>query len=219
MKRLIILGTGGNCFDILDAVLAANHQTGRAIYECAGFLDDNAAVHGKEFHGVRVLGSLANAARFPDCVFVNGIGSPNNFWRKADILRATGLAADRFETVVHPQASVSGFAKLGRGCVVLAGAAIGANAVIGDHVILLQGAIVSHDCRIGDFNCIASGACLAGGVQVAASSYIGANATVLGGITIGTRTLVGMGSVVLRSVPDNSVVAGNPAKFLRTTTG
>ena len=96
MKRLIILGTGGNCFDILDAMLAINRHTGRAVFECAGFLDDNAAVHGKEFHGVRVLGSLADAARFPDCVFVNGIGSPNNFWRKDDILRTTGLATERF---------------------------------------------------------------------------------------------------------------------------
>ena len=215
MKRLIILGTGGNCFDILDAMLAINRHTGRAVFECAGFLDDNAAVHGKEFHGVRVLGPLADAARYPDCAFVNGIGSPNNFWHKADILRTTCLAVERFDTVIHPQASVSGFAKLGRGVVVLAGAAVGAGAVIGDHVIVLQGAIVSHDCRVGDFACIASGACLAGGVQVAAASYVGANASVRGGVKVGSRSLVGLGAVVLEDVLENTVVAGNPAKYLR----
>ena len=70
MKRLIILGTGGNCLDILDALLATNQHSGRIAYECAGFLDDNPAVHGQEFGGVPVLGPLTAAPRFLDCVFV-----------------------------------------------------------------------------------------------------------------------------------------------------
>lgn len=215
MKRLIILGTGGNCLDILDAALAVNRQAGRTVYECAGFLDDNSALHGRELHGVRVIGSLADSGRFPDCVFVNGIGSPSNFWRKPDIMRTTGLAAERFETVIHPQASVSSFARLGRGCVALAGAAIGAGAEIGEHVFLLQGAIISHDCRVGEHVSVASGACLSGGVQVGTASYIGANASVRSGVKIGTRSLVGIGSVVLKDVPDNTIVVGNPARVLR----
>ena len=44
---------------------------------------------------------------------------------------------------------------------------------------------------------------------------IGANATILPGITLGQNCLVGAGSVVTRNVPDNAVVAGNPARILR----
>jgi UDP-2-acetamido-3-amino-2,3-dideoxy-glucuronate N-acetyltransferase len=44
---------------------------------------------------------------------------------------------------------------------------------------------------------------------------IGANATILGGVTIGQNALVGAGSVVTKSIPDNQVWAGNPAKFLK----
>ncbi|EMN7422915.1 N-acetyltransferase, partial [Vibrio parahaemolyticus] len=44
---------------------------------------------------------------------------------------------------------------------------------------------------------------------------IGANATILPGITIGKNAMVGAGSVVTRSVPDNAVVVGNPAKIVR----
>lgn len=215
MKRLIILGTGGNCLDILEAALAVNRYAARTVYECVGFLDDNAALHGRQIAGVPVLGPLKEAARFHDCMFVNGIGSPDNFWRKADIVRTTGLTVERFEAVVHPQSSISSLAQLGRGCVALAGVAVGARATIGDHAILLQGAIVSHDCRLGDYSCVASGACLAGAVDLAASSYIGANASVRGGVRIGSRSLVGMGSVVLQDVPENTVVAGNPARVLR----
>lgn len=215
MKRLIILGTGGNCLDILEAVLAINSEAGGGVYECAGFLDDNQSIHGSEFHGVRVLGSLADSGHFPDCVFVNGIGSPANFWRKPEIVQTAGLEPERFETIVHPDASVSRFARIGRGSVALAGAAIGANAKIGDHVFLLQGTVVSHDCRVGDFVSVASGACLSGGVEVGTASYIGSNASIRNGVKIGTHSLVGIGSVVLNDVPDNTVVVGNPARVLR----
>lgn len=45
--------------------------------------------------------------------------------------------------------------------------------------------------------------------------FIGRGATILPGVKIGPRALVGAGAVVSRDVPPNSVVAGNPAKFIR----
>ena len=44
---------------------------------------------------------------------------------------------------------------------------------------------------------------------------IGSNATLLCGITVGAGAVVGAGSVVIRDVPDNAVVAGNPAKVIK----
>jgi len=44
---------------------------------------------------------------------------------------------------------------------------------------------------------------------------IGSNATLLCGVTVGSGSIVGAGSVVTRDVPDNTVVAGNPAKIIR----
>lgn len=44
---------------------------------------------------------------------------------------------------------------------------------------------------------------------------IGANATVLGGVSIGENSLVGAGSVVTKSIPDNELWVGNPARFVR----
>jgi acetyltransferase-like isoleucine patch superfamily enzyme len=45
---------------------------------------------------------------------------------------------------------------------------------------------------------------------------IGSGATVLSNITIGENAIVGAGSVVTRDVPANCIVAGNPAKILRS---
>ncbi len=44
---------------------------------------------------------------------------------------------------------------------------------------------------------------------------IGSNATLLCGITVGFGSIVGAGSVVVNDVPDNVIVAGNPAKIIR----
>ena len=45
---------------------------------------------------------------------------------------------------------------------------------------------------------------------------IGSGATILCGVTIGAHAVVGAGSVVTRDVPPYAVVAGNPARVLRT---
>ena len=45
--------------------------------------------------------------------------------------------------------------------------------------------------------------------------WIGAGAIVLPGVTVGRGAVIGAGAVVTRDVPENTVVAGNPARILR----
>ena len=45
---------------------------------------------------------------------------------------------------------------------------------------------------------------------------IGSGATILSNLSIGENAIVGAGSVVTRDVPPNTIVAGNPAKILRS---
>lgn len=52
--------------------------------------------------------------------------------------------------------------------------------------------------------------------RVKKGASIGSNATILCGITIGENALIGAGSVVTKDVPPNTVVAGVPAKPLKT---
>lgn len=215
MKSVIILGTGGNCIDILDTINEINFSSRRSVYKCAGFLDDNKIVWGSEFCGVKVLGALDAADSFQDCFFINGIGSYSNFWRKPEIIAKTKISPDRFETVVHPSASVSKMARLGHGTVILQNATIASNVVVGNHVIVLPNSIISHDSIIGDYTCITGGVCVSGGARVGVCCYLGTNSSINNNVSIGNQSLVGMGSVVLKDVPENAVVAGNPARFLR----
>jgi hypothetical protein len=117
-KRVIILGTGGNCVDILDTINSINETAVTPQYTCLGFLDDNPQEWGRVIHGAPILGPLEKAGEYDDCYFVNGIGSAANFWRKPEIIARVNVPPERFCTLIHPTASVSKMAKdwTRRGC-------------------------------------------------------------------------------------------------------
>ena len=52
-------------------------------------------------------------------------------------------------------------------------------------------------------------------VRIGAGTWLGARSMVMPGVTIGKRVLVAAGAVVTRDVPDDVLVAGNPARVVR----
>lgn len=84
---------------------------------------------------------------------------------------------------------------------------IGDNVTFGPHVQIL-----AHDASM----CGYVGYAKIGKVKIGNNVFIGAGSIVLPGVTIGNNVVIGAGSVVVKSVKSNSVVAGNPAKFLQS---
>ena len=210
-QPLIILGTGGSAYDLLDIVEASNAVS--PAWHVAGFLDDGREP-GSRHLGIEVLGGLRDACRLSGYRFVNVIGSDKNYGRRPDILGSTGLSADQFVTLIHPKAAVSSHARLARGVYVAAGASISGGVEIGDHVSVSPGAIVGHDTVIEEYAMIAPGAVVSGFVRVGRCAYVGAGALLRQHVRIGAWALVGMGAVVLRDVPAETTVIGNPARLL-----
>lgn len=213
MKPLVILGASGTANDLVDWLprLAA---AGTA-YQCLGLLDDDPVKQRSGFAGLPVLGPLAAATRWPQARFVDALGGPGSYLRRAEIVARTGLGDDRFDTLVHPLASVSPRARLGAGCLVYPFSFVGPDVQLGRHVTVLSHAAINHDSRVGDWSILASHVALAGAVTVGEHCYLGMGSRVIGGVAVGRGSMVGMGSVVIRDVPPQTVVAGNPARPLR----
>jgi sugar O-acyltransferase (sialic acid O-acetyltransferase NeuD family) len=212
-QPLIILGFSGNAYDVLDIADAINAPHNK--WQPVGFLDDSLPP-GSMHSGLPVLGGIANAAKFEGHWFINAIGSDRSYRLRPGLIAATGLPAERFATLVHPKAEVSSHAKLGRGVYVNYGVSIAGSAVIGNHVSLGPGCIVGHDTAVGDYAILAPGAVISGFVQLGSNCYIGAAAAIRQRVRIGKGALVGIGAVVIRDVEEGAIVAGNPARAVRT---
>lgn len=52
-------------------------------------------------------------------------------------------------------------------------------------------------------------------VRIGKKAWIGAGATILPGVTVGDNAVVGAASVVTKDVPPDTIVAGNPARFIK----
>lgn len=128
-------------------------------------------------------------------------------------IRGAGLG---LPALTHPMAAVSASARLAEGCQILANAVVAAEVVVGVASIVNHSTNVDHECQIGNGVHVAPGAVLCGCVIVKDYAMIGAGAVVLPRRTIGRGALVGAGAVVTRDVPDGVVVAGNPAKIIRS---
>ena len=118
--------------------------------------------------------------------------------------------------VIDPTAVVASTADIAHGAYVNAGVVIASHARIGCHANVNRSASIGHDTSLGFAASIGPGAVISGSVTVESQAFVGAGATILPGLTIGVGAIVAAGAVVTANVTPGAVVAGNPARLLRT---
>jgi sugar O-acyltransferase (sialic acid O-acetyltransferase NeuD family) len=202
-RPLLIFPCNGNGVEALDCLGGTR--------EFIGFIDDFAEKQGTEVHGYPVFGREV-LSRFPNAHLLAVPGSPTSYRFRRQLIESLNLPADRFARVVHPRASVSSLARVGRNVLIMAGVVITSNAVIGDHVCILPNTVIHHDVIVGAWSLIGSGVTIAGGVAIGENCYVGSGSSIIHGVKLGDHVLVGLGSNVIRSIPADAKVAGNPAR-------
>jgi len=130
-----------------------------------------------------------------------------------ELMRSRGY---RFASVVHPSTNVSRRARIGDGCIVNAGTIIGSNAVLGDYTIINRGALIGHDDRIGKCCTIGPGANIAGNVEIGEGAFVAQGAVIRERLRVGDGAVIAAGAIVLKDVGANEMVAGVPARTIRS---
>ncbi|MCA9522379.1 MAG: acetyltransferase, partial [Myxococcales bacterium] len=215
---------GGHARVVLDALLQLERfavvgilDRDRARRQVVGVLDGDEPRREEMLYGVLLLGGDERLAELRSMathviVAVGSIGAPTH---RVEIYRRSRELGFEAAVVVHPAASVSANAQLGRGTFVGPAAVVNAGARIGENAIINSGAIVEHDCALGDHVHVAPRAVLGGGVRIGARAHVGIGAVVRESLQIGEDAIVGAGAVVIRDVGAGMVVAGVPARPLR----
>ncbi|RGE23175.1 LpxD N-terminal domain-containing protein [Leucobacter sp. wl10] len=85
---------------------------------------------------------------------------------------------------------------------------------IGDYTKIDDHVHIAHNCRIGRNVIVTACAEISGSVVIEDDVWIGPNASVIQGLTLGRDSLLGIGAVAVKSIPENEVRVGNPAKRL-----
>lgn len=201
MKELIIIGAGGHGKVVADIAL----QTKR--YTKISFLDDRKVGN---IIGLPILGTFADVKKhINNAEFFVAIGDTK---LRMEILEELFGFNAKIPVLIHPKSTVSGFAKIGIGTVIMPGAIVNADAQIGKGVIINTCSSIDHDCQIGDYTHISVGAHLAGGVKIGNNVFIGTGAVVRNGIEIKNDCTIGMGAVVVNDIDSLGTYIGVPAK-------
>lgn len=88
---------------------------------------------------------------------------------------------------------------------------------IGNEVTITRGVcFVNHDGGVALFREEYKGLNVFGKIKIGNNVFIGINSIIMPGVTVGSNVVIGAGSIVNRDVPDNVVVAGVPAKVIKS---
>jgi sugar O-acyltransferase (sialic acid O-acetyltransferase NeuD family) len=129
--------------------------------------------------------------------------------------KLVGKVKHIFGKAIHPSAIVSGYAKVGEGSVIMAGAIVNSASRIGNHCILNSASIVEYECTLEDFVHVSPNVTICAGTSVGEGTHIGAGATIIPNKKIGKWCVIGAGSVITQDIPDYSMVVGVPGKIIK----
>ncbi len=211
MKDIIIIGSSGHAKVVIDII----ERQGE--YKIIGLIDRFRDTT-EETLGYSILGKEEDLPELISKYSVYGVivAIGDNFIRSKVSTLIINLCPDiTFISAIHPDTSISKYARIGDGSVIVAGVIVNANAVIGKSCILNTASSVGHDAILNDFSSIGPGVRVAGGCNIGELSSIGIGAVIIEKVNIGEGVVIGASSTVTKDITSFVIAYGTPAKIIR----
>ena len=207
-NSISIFGYSGHAFVVCDILIENN-------IEILGYLTENPV----SFNPYRLdylgfEGKNEDLIKIKECGYFVSIGS-NRIRQKLIEFLERKLSKPPIN-VISKSVQISDTVILKNGIMISKRTIINSLSKIETGVICNSGCIIEHECHIGSYSHIAPGAVLCGNVSVGMGSLVGANSVIKEGVSIGNNVIIGAGSVVLNNVDSNQIIAGSPARYIRS---
>lgn len=182
---LILIGAGGHARVLYDCIAGQ----GRMLY---AYVDPKhqewlAATNIKQISEDDLSSILPNRPE----LFMGFVGLDCKYLEKRlQMMQDYEKRGAYFTQLIHPTASVSKNAVLGKGVQALPNSVINSGAVIGDGAVINSGAVVEHDTQIGAGVHIAPKSVVLGGAKVGDCSYIASGAVVVQNSIVPPKTFI-----------------------------
>lgn len=211
MKRLVIIGAGDFGREVSWVAERINAQT--PVWELLGFVDDSAAVQGKNIDGYPVLGPVSWLEAMEEEMYVVcSIGTGRI--RKQVMERVLQNPHLHLATLVDPSVIVGRNTQVEPGCVVCAGTVLAISSRLEAHTIVNLNCTIGHDTVLEPYCTVHPGSNLSGKVHVGTCTDIGTGTKIIQGLTVCPGCTLGAGSVVVRELTEPVTYAGVPVKKL-----
>ncbi|ARU56013.1 sugar O-acyltransferase, sialic acid O-acetyltransferase NeuD family [Oleiphilus messinensis] len=190
-------------------------QTATPNFRVYGFIDNDPDKKGTEFYGYPIFGGVECVPRLVELgiQFVNLI--TGDLQSRFSVSREIARLGGKFTNFVHPNVNLT-MTDIGVGNYIQESVIVQAGVSIGDNASIHMGSLIGHESSIGNSVFLAHAVSVSGCCEIGDGCFIGTNATILPRITIGKWSTIGAGAVVTKSIPDYSVVVGNPGKIIKT---
>ena len=211
MKNIVLIGGGNQVQYSIDIIEKQN------LYNIVGIIDSKQEI-GNDVYGYKIIGRQENLLELIKSYNIEGglitIGDNYSRYYVHNIIK--NIKPDfKFINAIHPSVVIGNNITFGEGILAMAGCIFNPGSFIGNFTFFATGAHVEHDCYISEYASISAGSLTGGHVKLGKFSALTLGVTVVDRIEIGENTVVGAGSVVLKSLPDNVLAYGNPAKIIR----
>jgi sugar O-acyltransferase (sialic acid O-acetyltransferase NeuD family) len=209
MRDIVIIGAGGFGREVKWLIDEINRNSPQ--WNFLGFVDDGLEV-GSDIFGNVILGDI-DWLLDKKLSVVCAVGDPII---KKKILRKISNTQNNYPILIHPSVIQSDSIQIDEGTIICAGTIMTVNINIGKHVIINLDCTIGHDVEISDYCTILPSVNVSGEVLISDCVSVGTGTQIIQQVRIGENSIIGAGAVVSKSLPENIVAVGIPARIIKT---